>query len=187
MTHPATGRTQSCSSSTSGASSSTSSISRSALRQQQRPRPFAAYTRLFSEGEDSSSGGPVAESGGEVGGEAGGAAVVEEEKPPMSEAELAQKAKMDEIQRLRSKEKFVTVQTGVCLCFETGGDGKPVVIDPGQQSINLAPNGREHEPPTSRTQVSGIVFAQTAPSNRLKIKASDDKNPSIHFAWQRGK
>lgn len=76
-------------------------------------------TRLFSEGEDSGpvasaaeAAAPAAESSGEAGVEAGAAAVVEEEKP-MSEAEMAQKAKMAEIERLRAKEKFITVKTGM--------------------------------------------------------------------------
>lgn len=87
---------------------------------QQRPRSVISHTRLFSEGED---GGPVASaesSSSEVAGEAGEAgaagAVVEEEKP-LTEAEMAQKAKMAEIERLRAKEKFITVQTGALLRF----------------------------------------------------------------------
>lgn len=55
----------------------------------------------------------AAESSGEVGAEAG-ATVVEEENP-MSEAEMAQKAKMAEIERLRAKEKFITAETGTCF------------------------------------------------------------------------
>lgn len=43
--------------------------------------------------------------------------MVEEEKeaPPMTEAELAKKAKLEEIQRLRAQEKFITVKTGTAV------------------------------------------------------------------------
>lgn len=82
------------------------SSSRSALSQQ-RPRSFA----LFSEGED---GSPVVSASAESSSEAAGEAGVEEEQP-MSEAEMAQRAKMAEIERLRAKEKFITAKTGACL------------------------------------------------------------------------
>lgn len=69
----------------------------------------------------------------EAAGEAG-AAVVEEEKP-LTEAEMAQKAKMEEIERLRAKEKFVTVKTGMvstaCVFKRIFG------------AVNLSRSGRE--------------------------------------------
>lgn len=35
----------------------------------------------------------------------------------MSAAEIAQKAKLEEIQRLRAKEKFITAKTGGVFCY----------------------------------------------------------------------
>lgn len=98
-------------------------------QQQQRTRPAAvSSTRLFSEGEDdggSAAASEPAESGGEAAGEAGAAAVVEEfvEEKPMSEAEMAQQAKMAEIERLRAKEKFITAKTGVRVFLKQPVEG----------------------------------------------------------------
>ncbi|CAN0475436.1 unnamed protein product, partial [Ectocarpus sp. 12 AP-2014] len=96
----------------------------------QRPRPpVSSYTTLFSEVEDSSPAAASAEGSSEpnaaaaAGGDGAEVAVVEEK--PLTEAELAQKAKMEEIERLRAKEKFTTVKTGDHECLQCGFVYKP--------------------------------------------------------------
>ncbi|CAM9303988.1 unnamed protein product [Ectocarpus sp. 13 AM-2016] len=96
----------------------------------QRPRPLvSSYTTLFSEGEDTSPAAASAEGSGEPNAAAAaagdGAEVAVVEEKPLTEAELAQKAKMEEIERLRAKEKFTTVKTGDHECLQCGFVYKP--------------------------------------------------------------
>lgn len=54
-------------------------------------------------------------------------AVAEPEEPvsepevPLTEVELARKSKLEEIERLRAKEKFITAATGALTCRQAGG------------------------------------------------------------------
>lgn len=102
-----------------GTASSSSNTRRRSSASLQGRRSSLSYTALFSEGEEggSSSSSPAAsaEDSERAIGELGSVAAAAVEEQPLSEAEKAQKAKMEEIQRLRAKEKFITAKTGVRL------------------------------------------------------------------------
>lgn len=97
------------------------------IRALQRPR--TSVSTMFA-GEEVSAEGAAAATEGEpapaaaaVGGEGGEGAAEEEKEPekPLTEMERAQKAKLEEIERLRSKEKFITAATGVLRAAGNGG------------------------------------------------------------------
>lgn len=80
-------------------------------------RPRTLISTMFAEGEVPAADGAVAEgkpadAAAAAGGGDGGVKD-EEPKKPISKLELAQIAKQEEIERLRSKEKFITAPTGV--------------------------------------------------------------------------
>ena len=77
---------------------------------------FAAEEEVSADGDAAPALGEAPAPAAIVEGEAGeGVEEEEEEEPkkPLTEMEKAQKAKLEEIERLRSKEKFITAATGV--------------------------------------------------------------------------
>lgn len=111
----------------------TRSHSTRSIRALQRPRPLVST--MFA-GEEASAEGAAAATEGEpapaaaaaaVGGEGGEGEAEEEKEPekPLTEMERAQKAKLEEIERLRSKEKFITAATGDYECLQCSFVYKP--------------------------------------------------------------
>ena len=86
---------------------------------------FAAEEEVSADGDAAPALGEAPAPAAIVEGEAGEGVEEEEEEPkkPLTEMEKAQKAKLEEIERLRSKEKFITAATGVLIAAGHAGIG----------------------------------------------------------------